>query len=96
MNARTFTHDVDGCWYGRHALRKAGGDNVQRDVLHVIPPRYRIARGINPTHFDPDYIGSHRWSDESTRWIRVDGSLARWAYGQTEIVMVDERSGVAR
>ena len=60
MNQRTFTHDVDGCWYGRHALRKPGGDNVQRDVLNVIPPRYRIARGINPTRFDSDYIGAHR------------------------------------
>ena len=64
MTTRTFTHDVDGCWYGRHALRRPGGDNVQRDVLHVIPPRYRIARGINPTRFNPDYIGVHRTVDE--------------------------------
>jgi len=83
---RTFTYDADGDDQGRHALRKAGGDNVQRDVLHVIPPRYRIARGINPTRFDSDYVGAHRMTGESTHWIRVDGSLARWAYGQVEIV----------
>jgi hypothetical protein len=50
----------DGDTYGRHALHNPGGDNVQRDVLHVIPPRVRDVRRIHPTRFDADYIGAHR------------------------------------
>lgn len=57
-NSRQFGRDGDT--YGRHALLKPGGDNVQRDVLHVIPPRVRDARRIHPTRFSEFYVGAHR------------------------------------
>jgi hypothetical protein len=82
VNARQFGRDGDT--YGRHALLKPGGDNVQRDVLHVIPPRVRDGRRVHPTRFDADYIGAHRehvdcsdcWTvDRLTESIAAESSL---------------------
>lgn len=53
MTARQFGRDT-GDTYGRHALVNPGGDNTQRDVLHVID------RWIHPTLVADDYVGSHR------------------------------------
>jgi hypothetical protein len=56
MSARQFGRD-SGDMYGRHALREPGGDNRQRDVLHLVP-----ASAIRTDLFDPDYVGVHRAS----------------------------------
>ena len=47
----------DGDTYGRHALGEPGGDNVQRDVLHVIPTWIRGR--LHPTRYNPDYRARH-------------------------------------
>lgn len=52
--ARQYGRDGDD--YGRHALVEPGGDNVQRDVLHIVPPSIRR---LHPTRFDPDYQPRH-------------------------------------
>jgi hypothetical protein len=55
---RTFGRD-----YGRHALATPGGDNRQRDVLHILGPLQ--VRAFHPTRLNPDYVGAHRvpWWD---------------------------------
>lgn len=67
----------DGDTYGRHALLKPGGDNVQRDVLHVVPPRVRDGRRIHPTRFCESYVGAHRHGDRTVTGvsIRLDWEL---------------------
>lgn len=63
MNYFHRTYGRDGDTYGRHALDIPGGNSVQRDVLHVMPTRFRDGRRIHPTRFNPDYVGAHRYAD---------------------------------
>lgn len=56
----TRTYGRDGDTYGQHALVNPGGDNTQRDVLHIVPPRLRDAYRIHPTLYNPEYVGTHR------------------------------------
>jgi hypothetical protein len=74
MSARQFGRD-SGDTYGRHALREPGGDNRQRDVLHVIDLGALYADGwrLHPQRIDADYIGRHRA-------VTPCESLIRWAH----------------
>lgn len=55
MTSRARTYGRDGDRYGRHALVNPGGDNHQRDVMHLIWPR-----SIDPLFLADDYVGRHR------------------------------------
>lgn len=73
MTARQFGRD-SGDTYGRHALVNPGGDNAQRDVLHVLYP-HRYA--LHPTQITDDYVGAHRADDDG---LDASGMFLRtWA-----------------
>lgn len=78
MNYQARQYGRDGDTYGRHALVNPGGDNVQRDIGHVLP-RGMSHVGLHPTRFNPDYIGRHRATGEA--WRTVSSVAERVARG---------------
>jgi hypothetical protein len=52
----------DGNTYGRHVLTAPGGDNVQRDVFHILgaPGNTQFRGRLHPTRIREGYVGAHR------------------------------------